>query len=59
MAFEGEMPTAPLVIGGVITAPIWVPALAVWGAFHGVKAAVVHGVIPGAKKLAAASKKAA
>ena len=59
MAFGGEMPTAPLVIGGILTAPIWIPAAAVYGAYHGLKAIVVHGLVPGAKKIAAASRKAA
>jgi hypothetical protein len=57
MAFEGEQPTAPLVIGGILTAPIWIPGLALYGAYHGVKAAIVHGIIPGAKKIRVASKR--
>jgi hypothetical protein len=56
MAFEGEMPTAPLVIGGIVTAPIWIPGLIVWGAYHGLKAAAVHGIRPAFRKIAAASK---
>lgn len=58
MAFQGEMPTAPLVIGAVVTAPVWIPALAVFGAYHGIKAVFTHGIIPGVEKIAAASKKA-
>lgn len=58
MAFDGEMPTAPLVISGIVTAPVWIPCVALWGAYHGVKAAIVHGVIPGVKKIASVSRKA-
>jgi hypothetical protein len=59
MAFEGEMPTAPLVIGGILTAPIWIPGLAVWGAYHGLKAAAIHGIVPAFKKIAEVSKREA
>jgi hypothetical protein len=57
MAFEGEMPTAPLVVGAILTSPIWIPGVAIWGAYHGIKAAIVHGIVPGVKKIAAASRK--
>lgn len=57
MAFEGEQPTFPLVVGGILTAPIWIPGLALWGAYHGIKAGIVHGILPAAKKIAAMSGK--
>lgn len=46
-----------LAVSTVLTAPLWIPALAVYGAYHGIKAAFVHGIIPATKKLAQASKK--
>ena len=42
----------------VVFAPVWIPGIAIYGAYQGVKAGIVHGIVPGAKKLAAASKKA-
>lgn len=57
MAFQGEMPTSTVVIGGILTAPIWIPGLAIWGAFHGLKAATVHGIVPAFKKIAEVNKK--
>ncbi len=46
-----------MVVTAVLTSPVWVPAMAVYGAYHGIKAAFLHGIVPGAKKLAAASKR--
>lgn len=46
-----------LTVSTILTAPLWIPALAVYGAYHGIKAAFVHGIIPATKKLAQASKK--
>ncbi len=59
MDHDDDMPSMPyLAVSAVVTAPLWIPALAVFGAYHGVKAAIVHGIVPGVKKIAAASKKA-
>jgi hypothetical protein len=57
MAFEGEQPTAPLVVSAILTAPIWIPGFALYGAYHGIKAVIVHGVAPAIKKISGASKK--
>jgi len=51
------IPTPLLVTYSIVLSPIWVPALAVYGAWHGIKAGFVHGVQPAFKKIAGASKK--
>jgi hypothetical protein len=51
------IPTPLIVTYSVVLSPIWVPCLAVWGAYHGIKAAFVHGVKPAFGKIAGASRK--
>lgn len=48
-------PTPVLAVSAVLTAPIWIPFLAVYGAYHGIKAVIVHGIKPGIAKIAKAS----
>ncbi len=56
MAFEGEMPTAPLVVGGIIFSPVIAVGLAGYGIFAGVKA-LGHVTVIAAKHLSSAAKK--
>ena len=53
MAFEGEMPTAPLVVGGIIFSPVIAVGLAGYGIFAGVKA-LGHVTVIAAKHIGAA-----
>lgn len=53
---DDDMPSPAIM---VLALPVAIPALAIYGAYHGVKAIFVHGIKPAARAIANVSKKKA